>query len=73
MTQQHIYQAIVCVLRATQTISQQLKPEIQAQFRERIEALAIASSRALKAHDGKKLRTLCNEASHLGNDVNELL
>jgi pyruvate-formate lyase len=73
MTHQSIYQAIVSMLRATQTISTQLEADREAEFRERIEALEVASERALKTRDGKKLRTLCDDVSHLGNEAKRLL
>ena len=73
MTQPMIYQAIVCVLRATQTMSEQLGPAREAAFRERIKALAAASHRALKAGDEKKLQALCDEVSQLGDEIKTLL
>jgi RNase P/RNase MRP subunit p30 len=73
MTYQSIYRAIVCVLRATQTASQHLEPDRRALIRERIEVLEVASACALKIRDSKKLRSLCDEVSHLGEEVKSLL
>ena len=73
MTQQMIYQAIVCILRATQIMSEQLGPAREAVFRARIEALETASRCALKARDSTKLRALCDEVSQLGDEVKSLV
>ena len=73
MTHQRMYQAIVCVLRATQTISQHLEPSTAAHIQERIENLTEASLAALENRDNKTLRTLCDEVTLLGSEVKALL
>jgi DNA-directed RNA polymerase subunit F len=73
MTQQVMYQAIVCVLRATKAISKRLGPARATLIQKRITTLELASRRAFEACDGEKLRALCDDVSQLGDEVKERL
>jgi hypothetical protein len=72
MTQQIIYQAIVCVLRATKTVSKGLEPTRATGIQKRINTLELASRRAFEACDRERLRALCNDVSQLGDEVKRL-
>jgi hypothetical protein len=55
MTQQIIYQATVCVLCATKTISKGLEPAGAAFGQKRVQSLEIASRRASELGDSCEL------------------
>lgn len=73
MTQQVVYQAIVCILRATKTISKRLDPARATLIQKKIKTLELASRRAFEAHDCVKLRSLCDDVIHLGDEVKRQL
>jgi hypothetical protein len=73
MTQQQvIYQAIVCVLRATRTMAKRLEPARATYLQKRIKTLELASRHAFEARDYEKLRALCDDVSQLGDEVKQL-
>lgn len=73
MTQQVMYQAIVCVLRATETVSKRLEPARATLIHQRINTLELASRRAFEARDAEKLRSLCDDVNQLGDEVKQRL
>jgi hypothetical protein len=73
MTQQLTYQAIVCVLSTTLTISKKLDTAKAKQVKERALLLENAACLALKTEDGQALRALCDEVVDLGNEVKRFL
>jgi hypothetical protein len=73
MSPQLVYQAIVCVLRATKAVSKRLEPARAASIQKRINTLELASGRAFERGDWKHLRALCDEVNQLGDEVKQYL
>ncbi len=67
MTQQLIYQAVTCMLRATLTMSSQLEESRAKQIRKQVSNLQKASTKAFERRDAQQLRSLCHEVMRLGD------